>query len=79
MPTYTLKDIETGEEHQEFFTSWSKLDEYLAENTNYITVIRQAPAIVSGHGIGLKVADGFNDLLKGIKKGSGKANTIQTK
>lgn len=78
IPTYTLQNIETNEEKEIFFTSYSKLEEYLLEFPNQRTIIRSAPAIVGGVG-GLKVSDGFNDLLKGIKRGSGQNNTINTK
>ena len=65
-------------EHEEFFTSYTKLEEFLTENPQFITIIRSAPALVSGVG-GLKISNGFNDLLNGIKRGSGHGNTINTK
>lgn len=78
MPTYCLKNKETEEEHDEYFTSYSKLEEFLVSNPSFMTIIRSAPALVSGVG-GAKISDGFNDLLKGIKRGSGQGNTINTK
>lgn len=67
MPTYTLKNKETLEEREEFFTSYSKLEEFLAANPNYETIIRKAPAL---HGGNLKIDSGFKDVLSKIKQGS---------
>jgi len=65
-------------EHDEFFTSYSKLEEFLVAHPEFMTIIRSAPALVSGVG-SLRISNGFNDLLKGIKRGSGQGNTINTK
>ena len=79
MPIYTLINKETDEQWDEFFTSFTAKDEYLAENPH----IRQklvAPTLVSQHGgILSKTPDSWNDHLKAVKKGSGRSNTIKTK
>lgn len=67
MATYTLKHKETGDEHEEFFTSYSKLQEYLTENPQYETIIRKAPALFSGN---VKIDSGFKDVLSKIKEGT---------
>jgi len=69
MPTYTLKNEKTGEVYEETL----KISEYetlLAENPHITRVwdVTQLN-IISGHG-GIKVDDGFKDLLKTIKKGN---------
>ena len=75
MPTYTLKNEKT-EEVSEVFCSWRELDEMLKDNTDLIQVL-STPLVVSGTGdVRSKVPDGFKDLLKTIKKGSAKNNTV---
>ena len=66
MPTYTFRNMNTGEEFDDFM-SMSSLDEYLKTNPHLTTVINGAPALVSGRGMG-KPDNGFRDLLKDMKK-----------
>ena len=75
MPTYTLKNKET-EEYFEMFCTYDDLQNILKEDKSLSHVI-QAPNMVTmvGSTIG-KTSDGWNDLLKSIKKGSGKGNTV---
>lgn len=47
--------------------SISAREQYLIEHPEIVSVIG-SPAIVSGVGSHIKVADGFRDLLKKIKK-----------
>lgn len=67
MPTYTFTNNKTGETWTEFLSLSER--ERLLENPN----IQQepcAPGLHSGRGLGggLKIDDGFNDVLKEIKK-----------
>jgi len=75
MPTYALKNKET-EEYFEVFCSYEDLQNILNEDST-LTHIIQAPKLVTqvGSTIG-KTSDGWRDLLKSIKKGSGRGNTI---
>ncbi len=69
MPTYTLRDKVTLEEREEFFTSYASKDEYLEAHPELETIIRTAPALHSGAGLGLrKIDNGFKDLLGVFKK-----------
>ena len=74
MPVYTFKNKETGEEFDSAMRI-AELDEYLAANPHLDTVIRATPAI---RGMSIKPDNGFRDVLKRIKKASGKSNTIET-
>jgi len=74
MPTYTMIDKETGKE-QDMVLTFAERDNLLAEGR--FTQKLNAPKIVSHVGGTLKqTSDGYKDLLKKIKKGSGKDNTI---
>lgn len=76
MPVYTLKDLKTGE-HYDVTCSWDELQTILNEQPDVKHVLK-APKIVSSRmgNQDLKVPDGFKDLLKHKKKGSGRGNTI---
>lgn len=76
MPTYTVKDVNNGTE-QEMICSWNDLEKLLKENPNLKQVL-SAPKIVSSvsGNRDLKVPEGFKDMQRQIKKGSGKGNTI---
>ena len=76
MPVYTLKDLKT-DEHYDVTCSWDELQTILNEQPDVKHVLK-APKIVSSRmgNNDLKVPDGFKDLLKHKKKGSGKGNTI---
>jgi hypothetical protein len=73
MPTYTLKDTKTDETF-DVICSWDSLQEKLKENPHLEKMVA-SPRIVSGVN-GPRVPDGFKDLTKQIKKGSGRGNTI---
>lgn len=78
MPTYTFVNKETGDEHDEFFTSWSAKDAFLEENPHLKQKLT-APRTVSQVGSTLsRTSDGWKEVLKKVKKGSGKENTINT-
>lgn len=76
MPTYTVKDEKTNQT-QEMICSWQSLENHLNENPNLKQVL-SAPKIVSGvsGNRDTKVPEGFKDMQRQIKKGSGKGNTI---
>ncbi len=75
MPTYTFINTETKEEF-DIFLSWSERDDYLENNTQLSQVIRYAPSI--GYNDAKKPDEGFRDILRDIKKGSGAGNDINT-
>lgn len=78
MPTYTLKDSKTNDQW-EVICSWDELQTILNEQPDVKQVL-VAPKIVSSRmgNNDLKVPDGFKDLQKRIKKGSGRGNTVNT-
>lgn len=83
MPTYRFRNNETGEEFFEFM-GISEADHYLEQNPNIERLVNGAPMIHSGRSLGggLKVSDGFNDILKTIKKRNSQGltkSTIETK
>ena len=50
MPTYRVRDNDTGE-MEEMFCSYSSLQEYLKDNRSKVSVITSDPMIVSGTGM----------------------------
>ena len=80
MPTYNFRHNETGEE-QEIVMKIRELDQWKVDNPQWSQFHQSAPNF--GYAIGgdmiSKTPDGFTDLLKSIKKGSGRGNTITTK
>ena len=78
MPTYDLKHIPTGEV-KEHFVSIGTMTE-MVESGEYEIVHKKSGGFISENGdIFHKMPSGYNDLLKSIKKGSGRSNTIKTK
>ena len=67
MPTYTLEDTETGEQHDVMMT-WDDLQEYKKGNPHLRQVITGGPAIVGGVGnrTGLGQSGGFNEMLSKV-------------
>ena len=83
MPTYKFKNKDTGEIWTEFM-GISAADKYLEENPHIERMVNGAPMIHSGVGLGggLKVDNGFNDILKNIKKEHSRGitqSTVETK
>lgn len=77
MPAYTIENKESGEEYDVVCT-WDQLQEILAKDSNLKQKVC-APRIVSHTGMMLsKTSSDWRDVLKKIKKGSGKNNTINT-
>ena len=75
MPVYTVKNKET-EEVVDINCPYAELEEFLRENQEWTRLLRM-PATISGSVSTLRQAGGdWQDMLKKIKKGSGKDNTI---
>ncbi|CAB5221078.1 hypothetical protein UFOVP247_79 [uncultured Caudovirales phage] len=78
MANYTFLNKETNEEF-DIDMPISQLDTYKAENPHLEQRIKRAPAIADPSRLGLKKPDaGFRDVLKRVKKASGRNNTINT-
>ena len=76
MPVYNLRDTETDERY-EVFCTWDELQEKLKEMPN----LKQELQTPSFSGAGLKdnvmrAGNGWQDLMKRIKKNSGRGNNI---
>ena len=67
MPTYTLEDKDTGEQH-EVFMSFSELQEYKEINPHLKQVIH-APNIVSGARVSTGKLGGFKEVLQKVGEG----------
>ena len=75
MPTYTLKDLKSGAEF-DVHMKYEELQRVLDEDPNLKHVLA-APAGVRASGSSLKKAgSGWGDVLKEVKKNSGRNNTI---
>ena len=75
VPKYTVKPLEEGDEYDIECKS-EELDAYLKKH-NCIKVLK-FPGIVSHQGSLLSKTDnGWKDVLKSVKKASGKGNTIK--
>ena len=76
MPTYDMKNVETGEVKEMFLKISEK--ETMIESGKWVHVLSPLN-IISQHGSTIsKASDGWKDLLKTIKKNSGRGNTIKT-
>lgn len=75
MPIYDFRNKETGE-ITEVSLRISELDQYKQSHPEMEQVHLSAANLVSDAGI--KPDDGFRDVLKSIKKASGRNNTINT-
>lgn len=75
MPTYTLKNIKTNDKW-DTICSWNQLQEMLKHDPEIVQV-PSAPLTVSGvRDVYGQTPDGFKDLKRRMKSGSGKGNTI---
>jgi hypothetical protein len=74
MPTYTFENTDTHE-HLDVVLRISELDQYKADHPHLKQVILPATTI---SGRDRKPDDGFRDILRNVKKGSGRGNTIET-
>jgi hypothetical protein len=78
MANYSFRNKETSEEFN-IDMPISQLDSYKAENPHLEQFISRAPALADPTRLGLKKPDaGFRDVLKRVKKASGRNNTINT-
>ncbi len=77
MPLYDVRVTETGEE-KEISCSYTSLKEKV--DSGELQILHKSSAmLVRDVGEHLsKTSDGWKDLMKSIKKGSGKDNTINT-
>lgn len=75
MPRYTIIDTSDNTEY-EIQCSWDELQEILEENSNLKQGL-STPNFVTQTGNTISRTSGdWRDLLKKVKKGSGKGNTI---
>jgi len=74
MPTYTFKVKDTDEQF-DVVLKISQLDEFKADHPNLEQVISAQPTVRSRD---QKPDSGFRDVLKSIKKASGRNNTVNT-
>ena len=78
MANYTFRNKDTKKEF-DIDMPISQLDTYKAENPNLEQLIKRAPAIADPARLGLHKPDaGFRDVLKRVKKASGRSNKINT-
>jgi hypothetical protein len=76
MPIYTMKNIKTDEEQEHIF-SFAERAAFLKANPDWIQPLSTS-RLVSQVGSNLsKTDDGWKELLKKVKKGSGRTNTIK--
>lgn len=76
MPTYTMINVETGEEN-EMFLSLSEREQLLSGG-QYKQKLN-TPKFISQHGTNVgKTDDGWKEVLSRVKSGSAKGNTINT-
>jgi hypothetical protein len=77
MATYTFYDTKT-EKYFDISMPMSELDIY-TENNKHLNHIPSITAIADPTRLGLRKPDaGFRDVLKRVKKASGRGNTINT-
>jgi len=74
MPTYSFRNKETDEKF-DLTLKISQLDEFKADHPHLEQVINPQPTI---SGSGQKPDNGFRDVLKSIKKASGRGANINT-
>lgn len=78
MPTYSFRDNKTGREFNDSM-SISQLEIFLNENAHIEQIITVAPALADPSRLSIRKPDsGFRDVLKRIKKASGRKNSINT-
>jgi len=76
MPTYTYLNSETGEQ-EEHFHKISEMDDFISRHPHLTRIITSNQnSIVTG--VNLRPDAGFRDVLKSIKKASGRNSTIET-
>lgn len=74
MPTYTFRNIETGEVFDKIMT-WNSREEYLKDNPQLETIISGAPALGDSVRLGVRRNDdGFKEVLSKISAANYKSN-----
>ena len=76
MPTYNFRNNDNGE-ISEVILKISELDSFKSDNPHLKSVHLSAPILVRNDGK-QKPDDGFRDVLRSIKKASGRGNSINT-
>lgn len=77
MPTYSVRDNDTGE-MEEVFMTYSSLQEYLKANPSKESVITSAPMIIGGTGMSdIKVDNGFKEVLQKVGESHPNSNLGQ--
>lgn len=76
MPTYTFENKQTSERFDKNI-KLADYDQYLTDHPELRRIV-SAPRIVAGVG-GIKMDDGFKEVLNKVKAGSARENTIRTK
>ena len=75
MPTYEVRDLKTGED-TEIICSYSSLLEKI-DSGKFLQIHKSTASIVTHSGSMLgKTSGDYKDLIKKIKKGSGRGNTV---
>jgi hypothetical protein len=77
MPTYTLINKETQEEGTTENITWEKLQEFLSANPKYTQKLTTPGFISDSKSIHRRAGTEWQDMLKHMKKTSGKGNTIK--
>ena len=78
MPTYTFKNIRTGEITEKFMKMSDK-DQYMKDNPDLERHLCDIPKPIDPVRLGVKKpAEGFRDLLKTIKKNTGRRSKVNT-
>ena len=76
MPTYLIKNTET-EEEKEVFMSYGTLQHYLEVNPEWKQIHKSSHLVSGVKDVFARTDDGWKDVMKSIKKGSGKGNTVR--
>ena len=77
MPTYTFRNKATGQVEDRIMSISARTD--LIEAGEFEQIHNGTPRIVTGVGENIgKTSGDWRDLMKSIKKGSGKGNSINT-
>lgn len=75
MPVYTIKDI-SNDEYAEVNMPYEDFKTLLEENTNLQQVFKMPATVTDTVSTHRRAGQGWQDMLKRIKKGSGKENNI---
>ena len=75
MPRYTIKDIKHDQEW-EIQCSWDELQTILNENPDFKQGLSTPNFVTQTGNTVSRTSSDWRDLLKKVKKGSGKGNTI---